>query len=1110
MPNPVADSRQRLRALDPRQSFCVTAPAGSGKTELLIQRYLTLLPRVEHPEAVVAITFTRKAAAEMRARIRAALQDANSQPAPADAHTAHTWQLARAVLDVDRGHQWLLLENPARFNIKTIDSFCAGLTRQMPTLSGFGGAVSPVDDARPMYREATRSLLQVLGTKTQTAQDLAKLLLHCDGNWQRMEDLLVKMLACRDQWLVHMGTGLTADSAEYVLDHSVSLLVKDGLHDLARALAPYRGELEELLAYSRQQLGVQEDSPWPGADPADLPAWQTVLDLLLTAKEEWRKTVNRNQGFPPGSAAAKARKDQHKSLVGELSNREGLLLILQNVRHLPSHAPEAQHWQLVLSVSRLLPLLAAQLMVIFQQSGKVDHSQISIASLAALGSDEAPTDLALKLDYRLQHILVDEFQDTAVNQYELIRRLSRGWHEHNVANPEHPRTLFIVGDGMQSIYGFRDADVGLFLRARDLGFNGLQLEPLQLSCNFRSDGGLVEWVNDTFRGAFPANQDLRRGEISFAAAQAQQDTVQTIPTRLAAFEKSDDADADAEAVWICRQIEQGMADADCESIAVLVRTRNHLYSIVEQLKSRAIKWQAQDIDLLAGSLLLRDLQTLCQALHNYSDRVAWLALLRAPWCGLELADLLSIGRQAADCSIWSCIADLGAVTGLTPAGAKRLAQVVAVLQQSQLWRERLGLRDWIESIWLSLGGPGAAESTEQLADAEAFLGLLEALDNEGEAYDRELLERQVESLYAKPSGGDSKLQLMTMHKAKGLEFDWVIIPGLARQPAGDGRELLLWDDYHSTEQSELGFLLAMDDQAGAGDATLYNYLHRQRKLKREQESIRLLYVAVTRAAKRLFLSASLQRDEDNGAWKAPSRRSLLSCIWDSYQAAVEVPTPQTGSTVVAVKETASLMRLRQLPEFMPVTGSERGAGPAAIRQPAGNPVARHVGTLIHLTMQRLSNSPEHDLTSVQLSTYRSWWKSQLLALQVAQTDSADALQTVENSVATVLADERGRWLLSGQREQAHCEYRLSSLQDDGRLVEHIIDRTYVEDKVRWVVDYKSSVPDSGQTLDTFLAQEVESYRAQLQRYRDAFIALQTLPVKTALYFTGIPYWLVIE
>ena len=99
---------------------------------------------------------------------------------------------------------------------------------------------------------------------------------------------------------------------------------------------------------------------------------------------------------------------------------------------------------------------------------------------------------------------MDEFQDTAVNQFELVRRLVRGWAEHNVGNPEAARTLFIVGDGMQSIYGFRDADVGLFIKAKQQGFDALSLAPLTLRTNFRSSAALVRWVNETFADAFPA------------------------------------------------------------------------------------------------------------------------------------------------------------------------------------------------------------------------------------------------------------------------------------------------------------------------------------------------------------------------------------------------------------------------------------------------------------------------------------------------------------------------------------------------------------------------------------------------------------------------------
>jgi ATP-dependent exoDNAse (exonuclease V) beta subunit len=177
----VADYRQRLEGLDPLRSFCVTAPAGSGKTGLLIQRFLALLARVKQPEEVLAITFTRKAAAEMRARVVEALELASEDQRPADAHRALTWSLARQALHNDSAQGWHLPATPARLNIKTIDGYCATLTRQMPVLSSFGGAVEAVDDARPYYLEATRAMLSLLESRHAVAADLADIMLHFHG-----------------------------------------------------------------------------------------------------------------------------------------------------------------------------------------------------------------------------------------------------------------------------------------------------------------------------------------------------------------------------------------------------------------------------------------------------------------------------------------------------------------------------------------------------------------------------------------------------------------------------------------------------------------------------------------------------------------------------------------------------------------------------------------------------------------------------------------------------------------------------------------------------------------------------------------------------------------
>ena len=144
MTSPV-DQAERAAAIAPTRSFCVSAPAGSGKTELLIQRYLGLLSRVARPEQVLAITFTRKAAAEMRERVIEALESARGGEPCDSPHQQVTRTLAEQVLAADERGDWHLVRDISRLNIKTIDSFCSGLTRQMPVLSQMGGQAGVQD-----------------------------------------------------------------------------------------------------------------------------------------------------------------------------------------------------------------------------------------------------------------------------------------------------------------------------------------------------------------------------------------------------------------------------------------------------------------------------------------------------------------------------------------------------------------------------------------------------------------------------------------------------------------------------------------------------------------------------------------------------------------------------------------------------------------------------------------------------------------------------------------------------------------------------------------------------------------------------------------------------
>src|SRR5439155_904003 len=147
------DDLARQTALDIARSFIVQAPAGSGKTELLIQRFLALLGRVQRPEAIVAMTFTRKAAGEMLERIVAALRTAETGPAPLASHHARTWKLARAALARDAALGWNLTAHPARLQVHTIDALCANLMRQAPLAAKVGAQPQFVENARSMYVE---------------------------------------------------------------------------------------------------------------------------------------------------------------------------------------------------------------------------------------------------------------------------------------------------------------------------------------------------------------------------------------------------------------------------------------------------------------------------------------------------------------------------------------------------------------------------------------------------------------------------------------------------------------------------------------------------------------------------------------------------------------------------------------------------------------------------------------------------------------------------------------------------------------------------------------------------------------------------------------------
>ncbi|MDP7041417.1 MAG: UvrD-helicase domain-containing protein, partial [Gammaproteobacteria bacterium] len=584
------DIDARDDALDVARSFIVQAPAGSGKTELLIQRYLCLLAIVEHPEEVLAITFTRKAAQEMRNRVLAALRNARDGVVAETRHEQKTLSLAGSVLKRDAENQWHLIQSPGRMRIETVDAFGAGIARSLPLSSGLGGAGTTVADAEmgALYRGAAAATLDHLALKDASARAVERVLEHLDNNSGLYIAYLARMLGAREQWLAIIGAGIQdtsdAEKVRQALEANIADVVERHLAQVDRMLpAIARTKLLPLLRSAAQNL-IDADKPehllacfadtgeLPSADAGDRVRWHALANLMLTQKGEWRKQVTKNDGFPAGN---KAPKDALFSIVDTLRDIPGFRNALDRCRRLPEPKYEEGQWQVLLALFELLPLAVAELRRLFGENGITDHNEVALSAGRALGSSDAPGDMALMLDYQIAHLLIDEMQDTSIAQYRLLRKLTAGW------SPGDGRTIFCVGDPMQSIYRFRDAEVGEFLLAKERGIGAIPLESLTLRRNFRSGENLVHWFNTVFGNVFPVRDDVPAGAISYAESVPIEEKAGTGKHEIHALF---DTDADGEAAYTLRVIEQCLQENETEDVAVLVRSRAQLTFLLPRLR----------------------------------------------------------------------------------------------------------------------------------------------------------------------------------------------------------------------------------------------------------------------------------------------------------------------------------------------------------------------------------------------------------------------------------------------------------------------------------------------------------------------------------------------
>ena len=1114
------DESIRRQALDISKSFIVQAPAGSGKTELLIQRYLKLLTSVSQPEEIVAITFTNKAANEMKQRVLSAIAEATSGIKPSEAHQITTYQYANEVLKRDKKRGWNLLHAHKRMKILTLDSLCSDIVNKSPITSkfGFGKKLLSDHELKSIYRLAAISSLNLLSEDLNDISNAEKLLIHLDGSLYRYIDYLEKMLGMRDQWMDIIGSGANLDETNQnklrnQLEQNIQNLIIDH-HSKLISLFPKNLflRLPNIFDYIKENntnfLNLPELTSIAMLNACnDNDAWCSIADLLLTKSGSWRKTVNKNNGFP---LDAKQEKKEIKDIIDHLANVDNLEEALHSVRSLPNPNYDDQQWKILITLFRLLPYVVAELKNIFAQKNVADFIEMADCARLALGDGESPTDLALIMDYKLKHILVDEMQDTSTRQYQFLEALTRGWEEQD------ERTLFLVGDPMQSIFRFRNAQVSQFLVCSNKGIGDISLHYLVLNNNYRSGGELVNQFNRTFMKVFPDSEDLIRGAVTYANAISGRGQINPGEYKVhTLFNNDKQKQANYTAEVIKNKLENTSG-----SIAILVRSRPQLTLLLSLLRHENINYNAIEIDRLTDLPEIIDLLALTRALCHKEDKAAWLGLLRSPMVGLTWVELVALMKNGKQQSIWNLIQDKNNIKILSK---KSQSQLIKFCQNISLYvdtHSMKSLRDRVEMSWYRLNGPALIENKEQLENIQKYFNTLEAIDSGGNLEDPSELEEKIDEI--RVSSIDHKevrINVMTIHKAKGLEFDHVILPSLEGATRPTEKPVINWLSRPTDSISDDIVISPI----GSNDTDkLHSFIQKTIKDGEALELDRLIYVAYTRACESLEVigNVKVRQNDDGASINTPPKSTLLGRLWPSLKENYEYnmqsanvsfddPVDSNSVYIKPILKRINDIYLTPFGSSLPVIESfglnTEAAEADKIEFSWVGENAKNSGIIIHRWLQKISQDKK--ITSLsEIDALKPMLMNWARNIYVKDDQLDDVLRKVYSAIRNTIEDKAHHEMIL---DNGFSELALTGIWSNKRY-SIIIDRVHIDkDKQHWIIDYKTGTHEGG-FLSEFINSEVVRYKDQLSKYAEIYANYSGFQPKVALYFPNLKTLRVVE
>lgn len=1100
-------------AINPEANIAVFASAGSGKTHLLVHRILKLLLSGVDPSHILAITFTRKAAAEMQERLMKVL---------AEWATADDTQVKTTLQSLSHPHDDAsiakarklyeeLLFSEYEIRITTFHAFCQDILKRFAIHAGVPAGFRVAETNDELKQEARKRLFKAANHENkQLSNTLFTLLQHC-STVNNVNEVLDTFIDSRSDWLSFTENQSDpvgyAELCLYKLIFPKQTEKNQNSSDLIPTLQEYFSYISAHKTKTYQSY-CELLSAFLGHSQPEKEQLDIIVPVFFTSKMEKRE-IKANKSLEKSLGTDKTQNfiSLHDALCEQITNyldiiKKEKLLEFNQAWFYAGHHLLDEYQKLKFSQHTL------------------DFDDLEWYTYLLLNQHESAAWIQYKLDQRIQHILIDEFQDTNPTQWNLIFPLLS---ELAIDSHENHRSLFFVGDAKQSIYGFRRANSDLQFSAAEWAKENLNAQLIETDDSYRSSPAIINFVNiifsqqDISSNNFNPHQAVQSelwGQVQVNQLSQAEDLEIDSPKqqgfRDPLREGKENFESDSHylegqqiANKICELISKTTAIMESQTpraikysdIIILARNRTHLANIELALSEKRIPYSSTYDGEFLSRLEVQDILSLLTYLTQSHNDLALAQVLRSPLYGMNDQDLMEISCQPE--SSWH-----GKLKSYAQTSNNTLAK--QAFEQLQNWRSianTLPVHDLLDRIYFetnllsrytnSLPRDNAGGINSQVLDNLTALLQL-SLDIDAGRYSSiqsflsSLQNKQINNTSISTKTTDNTVKIMTIHSAKGLEAPVVFLvdTGPKRAQLNTYKPIINWPS--DARRPDQFFLIGRKNSV---DKITQSIIDQQVKTNWKEE-LNLLYVALTRAKQYLYITGTASIQTATKSWHSiisdslnEDFKDLSSETWLAEYGSPPLIKAQKSEQVV--KNTSMNFDLSK-----PFPPQEADNGDTQLADPENIEHADY-GILVHKVFELIEQKHSQNDETLKLAVESS------LGLKIKAQEFKNAV----NEVTKCLRSTELQHVFNTTGNQEVLKEVPISFIKKGKVLYRIIDHLIINEKQAWIIDYKTTREVSTDSMQDTAKQ----YQHQIDTYMHAVKKLYPeKTIRASILFTAIP------